>query len=668
MNISVKSRIYGGFAIVVALAVTLGAFAVWQLSLTQSEVARMAAIADSNARILQLGQTFEVIQRTYLQYKAVADEGQLKQANEAEQKALSLLGTARAAETSDERLKIFAALENGIVDLKARRVALADIMTHVRANYEQLNKVGESMNSVANALTERVLSTSDDLSLTELINSLARQMLLIQVTNWRFHATHDEAGAKTFQTNVNTVLETIDKVGKLRTLAIYREGAEAIKKPLAEYSRLFAEVLAAGVQSDQLFSNSIVPKLGEMAASVGRIESELRRDFNTAKAKTDGTIADVIWLQQVAGLIVLLLGIGVAYLMGRSIVNPISALTGAMRELAGGNFDVVLPGLGRKDELGQMAKAVETFKVRAAEKAQQEAEARASEAQTVETKRREVLHKLADDFESAVGTVVGAVGTAAAELEKAAHSLTNTADTTEKLVTTVADISQSASSNVQMVAVASEEMAASVAEVGRQVQESSKIAGEAVEQARQTDIRINELSKAASRIGDVVKLITAIAEQTNLLALNATIEAARAGEAGRGFAVVAQEVKALASQTAKATDEIGTQIASMQHATADSVAAIKAIGTTINRVSEIATVIAAAVEEQGVATEEIARNVQNAAKGTAEVATTIGDVRSGAQETGAASAQVLNSAKALSAEGGRLQSEVANFLRTVRAA
>jgi methyl-accepting chemotaxis protein len=367
-------------------------------------------------------------------------------------------------------------------------------------------------------------------------------------------------------------------------------------------------------------------------------------------------------------MIMLLLGIGVAYMMGRSIVNPLTALTGAMRELAGGNFEVLLPGLGRKDELGQMAKAVETFKVRAAEKAEQEAAARASEAKTLEAQRREVLHQLANDFESAVGTVVGAVGTAATQLEQAAHSLTNTAETTEQLVMVVVDVSQSASSNVQMVAAASEEMAASVSEVGRQVLESRKIAGEAVEQARQTDIRINELSQAASRIGDVVKLITAIAEQTNLLALNATIEAARAGDAGRGFAVVASEVKQLASQTAKATEEIGTQIGSMQHATADSVAAIKAISTTINRVSEIATVIAAAVEEQGTATQEIARNAQNAAKGTAQVTSNIGDVRTGAQETGSASAQVLGSAKALSVEGGRLQVEVAKFLQTVRTA
>jgi methyl-accepting chemotaxis protein len=668
MNLGVKFRIYGGFAIVVALTVTLAGFAVWQLGLTQTEVARMGTIADNNARVLQISQTFEVIQRTYLQYKAVADEAQLKQASDAEQKALSLLSAARQAETNDARLKIFTALENGIGELKTKRVALATLMSEVAANHQELNKVGETMSTVSNALVDRVLSTSDDLSLTELTNSLARSMLLIQVANWRFQATHDKAGGEAFKKNVDTAIETIDKFAKLRTLAIYRDGAESIKKPLAEYSRLFAEVSAAGVRSDALFSGAIVPKLNEMAAAVEKIEGDLRRDFNAAKGNTDGTIANVIWLQQLAGIIMLLLGIGVAYLMGRSIVNPIAALTGAMRELAGGNFDVLLPGLGRKDELGQMAKAVETFKVRAAEKAEQEAAARASEAQSLEAQRREVLHKLASDFEGAVGTVVGAVGTAAAELENAAHSLTNTAETTEQLVMVVADVSQSASSNVQMVAAASEEMATSVAEVGRQVQESNKIATEAVEQARQTDIRINELSQAASRIGDVVKLITAIAEQTNLLALNATIEAARAGDAGRGFAVVASEVKQLASQTAKATEEIGTQIASMQHATADSVAAIKAIGTTINRVSEIATVIAAAVEEQGVATQEIARNAQNAAKGTAQVTNNISDVRTGAQETGTASSQVLGSAKALSAEGGRLKAEVANFLQTVRAA
>jgi methyl-accepting chemotaxis protein len=221
---------------------------------------------------------------------------------------------------------------------------------------------------------------------------------------------------------------------------------------------------------------------------------------------------------------------------------------------------------------------------------------------------------------------------------------------------------------VQSVASAAEELTSSVNEIARRVQESSAIAMDAVAQAERTDARIAELSVAANRIGDVVKLITAIAGQTNLLALNATIEAARAGEAGKGFAIVAQEVKALATQTAKATDEIGAQISTMQVATQDSVAAIKEIGGTIRRVSEIAAAIAAAVEEQGAATEEISRNVQQAAQGTSEVADNITQVNRGANETGSASSQVLGSAQALARESGQLRSEVERFVRTVRAA
>jgi methyl-accepting chemotaxis protein len=240
--------------------------------------------------------------------------------------------------------------------------------------------------------------------------------------------------------------------------------------------------------------------------------------------------------------------------------------------------------------------------------------------------------------------------------------------TTQQLSAVVAESSEQASSNVQSVATASEQLTASVGEISRQVHESQAIAGSAVQQAQATDARINELSIAAGRIGDVVKLITAIAEQTNLLALNATIEAARAGEAGRGFAVVAAEVKTLATQTAKATDEISARIAGMQSATRDSVAAIKDIGATIVRIAEIATSVSAAVEEQGAATQEIARNILSAAHSTTQVAENIGDVNRGAGETGSASAQVLVSARSLAQEGNRLRLEVDQFLTTVRAA
>jgi methyl-accepting chemotaxis protein len=282
--------------------------------------------------------------------------------------------------------------------------------------------------------------------------------------------------------------------------------------------------------------------------------------------------------------------------------------------------------------------------------------------------KREALDRVAASFEKSVGNVVETVAAAAAELEASAGTLANTANVTENLSARVSAASHEASTNVQAVASATEELGSSVTEISRQVQDSSRIAQEAVSQARNTDARINDLSEAAQRIGNVVKLITAIAEQTNLLGLNATIEAARAGEAGRGFAVVAQEVKALAAQTAKATDEIGTQISGMQAATQQSVTAIKEIGTTIGRISEIAAIIAAAVEQQGAATQEIARNVQQAANGTNDVAANIADVKRVAGETGSASGQVLSAAKELSVEGTKLKSEVDKFLDTVRAA
>jgi methyl-accepting chemotaxis protein len=365
--------------------------------------------------------------------------------------------------------------------------------------------------------------------------------------------------------------------------------------------------------------------------------------------------------------VALLLGGLIAFFVGRSIVKPVSGMTDAMQKLASGDNNVEIPGRTNTDEIGSMAKAVEVFKQNAIERIRLEAEQSETEKRSA-TQRKAEMMKLADTFQAAVGNIIDTVSSASTELEAAATTLTKTAETTQSLSGAVAAASEEASANVNSVASASEEMSGSVNEIARQVQESSRIANEAVAQAKKTDARIGELSQAANRIGDVVKLITGVAEQTNLLALNATIEAARAGEAGRGFAVVASEVKALAGQTAKATEEISTQIAGMQAATQDSVAAIKEIGNTIGKISEIAATIAAAVEEQGAATQEISRNVQQAAQGTAEVATNITSVNRGASETGSASAQVLSSAQSLSSESNHLKTEVDKFLHTVRAA
>jgi methyl-accepting chemotaxis protein len=376
--------------------------------------------------------------------------------------------------------------------------------------------------------------------------------------------------------------------------------------------------------------------------------------------------------QQLALTVVLLVvafaGIVVSFLIGRNISRPVVAMSKAMRELAVGNFEVQLPGLDRGDEVGQMAHATQDFKVQAVAKAEAETAEREAANRELAAARRAELHNLAESFETAVGKIIENVGAASSELENSAVILTQTSAASQELSTVVAAASEETSANVRSVASATEEMTGSINEIGRQVSDSNRIANEAVDQAEKTDTRIAELSLAASRIGDVTKLITTIAEQTNLLALNATIEAARAGEAGRGFAVVAQEVKALAAQTAKATSEISAQIAGMQAATQESVLAIKEISGTIGRVSEIAAAIAAAIEEQGAATQEIARNVQQAAIGSTQVATSIADVNRGAGDTGSASAQVLSSAQLLSSENKRLKAEVVKFLATVRAA
>jgi methyl-accepting chemotaxis protein len=368
-----------------------------------------------------------------------------------------------------------------------------------------------------------------------------------------------------------------------------------------------------------------------------------------------------------AGLALSIIG-AISIFVSRRMSRAMRAMTGAMGELASGNFGVVLPGLGRGDEIGDMAGAVEAFKVMAVEKAQREAQEKEAESHAAAVARKAEMNKLANQFETAVGDIISTVSSASTELEASAGTLTRTAETTQRLSANVAAASEQASANVQSVASATEELGASVNEISRQVHESSQIADAAVKQAETTNQRIKALSEAAGRIGDVVKLITAIAEQTNLLALNATIEAARAGEAGRGFAVVASEVKSLATQTAKATEEISSQIGAMQSATRESVGAIEEIGGTIGRISTIAAAIAASVEEQGAATTEIARNVQEAATGSSQVAANITDVNRGAGETGSASAEVLSSAQSLARESTLLKVEVEKFLVTVRAA
>jgi methyl-accepting chemotaxis protein len=361
-----------------------------------------------------------------------------------------------------------------------------------------------------------------------------------------------------------------------------------------------------------------------------------------------------------------LLLLGISLVAVRSVTKPLGGMVAVMKRLAAGETSIAVPGTGRRDEIGVMAEAVDVFKQCMVEAERMRAD-RTEQEKRAAVEKKAAMRKLADDFNLTVGAIVNVVSSTSNELEATAGTLARTAETTERLSAAVADASGEVSSNVRSVASASEQLAGSVAEIGRQVQESTRIAQQAVEQAERTNTQIVELSQSAQRVGDVVKLITSVAEQTNLLALNATIEAARAGNAGLGFAVVAQEVKALAAQTAKATDDIATLVSGMQSATTDSVVAIKEIGNTIGRISQIAATLANAVREQDATTREISRNVLEAAQGTTQVAANITHVSRGAGETGTASAQVLTSTQSLSRETSHLKVEIERFLATVRA-
>ena len=379
----------------------------------------------------------------------------------------------------------------------------------------------------------------------------------------------------------------------------------------------------------------------------------------------------IFWVQafqvgMLVGLALLLVG-GMFFLIGRSIVNPINAMTAAMRKIADGETSTAIPAQERHDEVGAMAQSVQVFKDNMIEATRLRGEQDVLKTQA-DAERKLLLRRMADDFENGVRASLDTLAGAATEMQATSRSMSATAGEASHQATTVAVVAEQASANVQTVAAATEELSSSVSEIGRQVTESTQIAGQAVAEANRTNVTVQGLSAAAQKIGDVVKLISDIASQTNLLALNATIEAARAGEAGRGFAVVANEVKSLASQTAKATDEISAQVSAMQGATADAVQAIESIGRTISAINEIASAISVAVDQQGAATREIARSVQEAAQGTGQVSSNISGVNQSADKTGAAAGKVLSSAEQLSGQAATLRVDVDRFLANIRAA
>jgi len=608
-------------------------------------------------RDLRMARTASEVDRLLTDLQEIAANGRAKLAA-LESRTIDPTNRARFGQILD----LFAQYEGAIAEEGVKQ-------TEILALFGKLDQVESkwirNVNLVVNSASFGNLSNYKDIE--ALINEAASLFKDARTASWRYFLLNEASQVRRISSSTDQALHQLDYARAASADRAVATGIDTLRGTFPEYTASLKAITDA-IDTQNRIQNERAKRADIASLKLLGEEIETANEASdAATAEAQAAVSRARHIRIAIGSIVGLVLLGAAAFASLAIGRPIRRIGEVLMELANGNKAVQIPYAGRSDEVGDTARAANAFKNNLVRVERLEAEQKSTEERAI-VERNSAMHRLAEEFERAVGSIVGTVSSASTRLEDAANTLTKTADQTQQLTSLAASASDEASSNVRSVASAAEELSASVAEVGRQVQESSEIARDAVAQATKTDLRINTLFQLSQRIGDVVKVITAIAEQTNLLALNATIEAARAGAAGKGFAVVAQEVKALAAQTARATNDIGTQISDMQVATLESVAAIKEIGGTIDRVSEIATTMAAAVEEQGGAIQEIARNVQEAARGTNQVAANITDVNRGATATGSASAQVFASAQSLAVDSSRLKVEVQKFVELVRTA
>ena len=663
---AIGTRIGAGFAMVLALLVALSVIAYVGLTGVGDKFGTYKSISTNATRVGDVYGDFATLRRFVVAYSDGGEEEVRVRMVKQVEDLRPLMVAAHDAIANPERRAIMREAQAAFAEYAAN----LDRVTQLRAARDQaisggMNAVGPQVRNTLAAAFDSAMR-NQDFRAAAMIGAAQDQLGAVRAGALRvLERFETQAYEEVLQgyAALDRALERAQVASVGATTAQIARGRELAP----QYQAAFRNAVAASRALDEMVSVTnarLAERIGERLAVLKvRQQAAVAAVAEEAASEISASVTTSVVIS--AGAI--LLGLLGAFAISKGITGPVGAMTGTMRKLADGDLSVDVPSRQNKDELGAMAQAVQVFKDNAIRVRAMEAEQKALEAKAAEEKKR-AMQALADEFEAKVGGVVSGVSSSATQLQSSASAMSATAEETSRQATAVAAASEEASTNVQTVASAAEELSSSITEISRQVAESSSITGKAVEDVRRTGETVEALSQAAQKIGDVVKLISDIASQTNLLARNATLEAARAGEAGKGFAVVASEVKSLANQTAKATEEISAQIGEIQSATGASVEAMRGIGDTIAKINQIATGIASAVEEQGAATQEIARNVQQAAAGTGEVSSNISGVTQAAAETGTAASQVKDAAVTLGTQATELRKAVDTFLSEVRAA
>ncbi|MFN3460870.1 MAG: methyl-accepting chemotaxis protein [Oceanibaculum sp.] len=664
-NMKVSRKISASSGAILLLLLVASGIAVAGLLSAQSNFAEYRLLArQTNAITTTEGELLSARLGVQLFLRAPSDERAetvLRRTSRAKVAADNVTSLPMAPERKAEFARITGEIEKYASAFQQVRPLIGE----VERLSDEIYKRGIALESSLTALNQSFQKQDNKGAIVEVANG-QRNLLLARIYIDRFISSATAADADRAASELHSFQAALNKLDAVVTVGEDKVRLDELRKNLGEWRDLFAGIVK-NVTATNVILDTQLDKIGPaVAGDLEKLENDNAERQNEIGPRASTDIERSVMVAIAASVLALITGVLSALLIGRSISTPIISMTAAMGRLAGGDKTVEIPAQGRKDEVGEMAEAVQVFKDNMIKAEMLAAEQEKERAAREERARR--IETLTKNFDSAVAQVLSQVGAATSQMLTTATSMSATAEETNRQSTVVAAAAEQASSNVQTVASAAEELSSSIEEINRQVTQSTTIAGEARKDAERTNQQVEGLARSAQKIGEVVSLIQEIAEQTNLLALNATIEAARAGEAGKGFAVVASEVKNLASQTAKATEDISQQVGSIQAETTDAVSAIKGIGATIAQINEIATTIASAVEEQGAATAEISRNVQEAAKGTQEVTTNIISVTQAAGETGAAAGQVTASANNLASQSEELRKAVEEFLKGVRAA